>query len=262
VLALRALARAKAKPKPKKGKVNSRGRLLAKLQRKLAARRAVAADAAEQAANIAGSDDLKFDAEQVEPDLVEADADERVGLDRQAPARFVAGSRHANVTTSPLLRPTGVTGTGPINAGADGAVSIEEHRALQIKLKTALAEKHHLSQQCHNSDLLIHNLLDLQPQALACGGGKEAPATYLQVAARKRPHMDVGRSPTAKTANKKLVKSPGLRGKAELRWLGENNRCYHCTEKGHRSSDCVKKSSGVPASSMPDLYSSADSAKE
>jgi len=134
----------KAKAKAKNGKVNSRGRLLAKLQRKLAARRAVAADAAEQAANIAGSDDLKFDAEQVEPDLVEADADadadanERVGLDRRAlPAPFVAGSRHATVTTC-LLHPIGVSGTGPIKAEGDGAVSVEEYRALQIKLKTAL----------------------------------------------------------------------------------------------------------------------------
>ena len=156
----------KGKGEAKKGKVNSRGRLIAKLQRRLAARRAVTADAAEQAANIAGSDDLDLDAEQVEPDLVEpdadADADEHVGLDRHAlPARFVAGSRHANVTTSPLLRPTGVRGTGPINAGAEGAVSVEEYRALQIKLKTALAEKHHFSQQCHNADDLINHLLDL-----------------------------------------------------------------------------------------------------
>ena len=45
--------------------------------------------------------------------------------------------------------------------GADGAVSIEEYRARQIKLKTALAETHHLSQQCHNADNLMHNLLDL-----------------------------------------------------------------------------------------------------
>ncbi len=128
----------------------------------MAARRAVVADAAaEQAAYIAGSDDLSLDAEQVEPDLVEsdveadadADANERVGIDRHVlPARFVAGSRHADTTTSPLLRPTGVSGTGPINAGADGAASIEEYRALQIKLKTALAEKHHLSQ--HSTALL------------------------------------------------------------------------------------------------------------
>ena len=126
----------KAKAKAKKGKVNSRGRLLAKLQRKLAARRAVAADAAEQVADIAGSEDLNLDAEQVEPDLVEsdadADADERVGLDRHAPARFVAGSRRADVTTTPLLHPTGVAGTGPVNAGADGAISIEEYRTLQV----------------------------------------------------------------------------------------------------------------------------------
>ena len=136
VLALRALARAKQSQSKKKGKVNSRGRLLAKLQRKLAARRAVAADAAEQVADIARSEDLNLDAEQVEPDLVEfdadADANERVGLDRHAPARFVAGSRHANVTTTPLLHPTGVTGTGPINAGADGAISIEEYRTLLL----------------------------------------------------------------------------------------------------------------------------------
>ena len=111
----------KAKAKAKKGKANSRGRLLAKLQRKLAARRAVAVDAAEQAANSAGSEDLDADAEQVEPDLVESDADavadanERVGLDRDSPARFVAGGRHANLTATPLLCPTGVSGTGPIS---------------------------------------------------------------------------------------------------------------------------------------------------
>ena len=102
------------------------------MQRKLAARRAVAADAAEQAANVVGSDDLNFDADQVGPDLIEAgadaDANERIGLDLRAlPARFVACSRLANVTTSPLLRPTGVSGTVPINAEADRAVSVEEH---------------------------------------------------------------------------------------------------------------------------------------
>ena len=72
--------------------------------------------------------------------------------------------------------------------------------------------------------------------------------------------MDGGRSSPTRPTNKKsnLVKS-GFRGKAELKWLGDNNRCYHCTEKGHRSSDCVKKSSGVPASNMPDLYSGAGS---
>ncbi len=94
VLALRGLARAKAKAKPRKVR-STRVGVLAKLQRKLAARRAVAADAAdaaEQAANIAGSDDLDLDAEQVEPDPVEsnvdadadADPNERVGLDRGA----------------------------------------------------------------------------------------------------------------------------------------------------------------------------------
>ncbi|KAL0037723.1 hypothetical protein WJX77_009555 [Trebouxia sp. C0004] len=93
---------------------------------------------------------------------------------------------------------------GPINAGADGAVYIEEYRTLQIKLKTALAEKQHLSQQCHNSGLLIDNLLDLQSQALACGGGKDAtPATYMPVPVRKRPHTDVGRSSPARPTNKK-----------------------------------------------------------
>ncbi|DBA83835.1 TPA: hypothetical protein ACH3X1_006352 [Trebouxia sp. C0004] len=312
----------------------SQGKSKKKLHCKLAARRAVAADAAEQAADMVGSDNLTLDAEQVEPDLVEsaADVNERVGLDRHAPARFVAGSRHANLTTSPLLRPTGVTGTGPINAGADGAVYIEEYRTLQIKLKTALAEKQHLSQQCHNSGLLIDNLLDLvrpaaavgtgtvasgapvaprvplppvpapvkaleprkpkpfsgeapqglgvngkwldpnslmshavqQSQALACGGGKDAtPATYMPVPVRKRPHTDVGRSSPARPTNKKsnLVKS-GFRGKAEFKWLGDISRCYHCTEKGHRSSECKKKAGGVPASSMPTSYSSAGAAKE
>ena len=37
----------------------------------------------------------------------------------------------------------------------------EEYRALQIKLKTALAEKQHVSQQCHGADNLIHSLLNL-----------------------------------------------------------------------------------------------------
>ena len=91
VLALRGLARAKAKAKPRKVR-STRVGVLAKLQRKLAARRAIAADAAEQAANVAGSDDLDLDAEQVEPDPVEsnvdadadADANERVGVDRGA----------------------------------------------------------------------------------------------------------------------------------------------------------------------------------
>ena len=77
-----------------------------------------------------------------------------------------------------------------------------------------------------------------QSQALACGGAKDNPATYLKVAAssyKKRPHMDVGRSSPARPTNKKssLLKS-GFCGKAELKWLGDNNRCYHCTEKGHR----------------------------
>ena len=138
----------------------TRGRLLAKLQRKLAVRRAVAANAAaEQAANVVGSFDLNFDAEQVQAEVVEAhadadaDANERVGFDRRAlPARFVAGSRHANVTASPLLRPTGVSGTGPIKAEADGAVSVEEYRPLQIKLKTALVD--------FMSALLEHELTD------------------------------------------------------------------------------------------------------
>ena len=142
--------------KGKISKIKSHGRLLAELQRKVAARRAVAA---EQAANNVGSDDLSFDAEQVEADVVEAhadadaDANERDGADRRAlPARFVAGSRHANVTTSPLLGPAGVSGTGPISAEADGAVSVEKYRALQIKLKTALAD--------FLSALLEHELTD------------------------------------------------------------------------------------------------------
>ena len=104
-----------------------------------------------------------------------------------------------------------------------------------------------------------------QSQALACGSGKDAPATYLQVAAngfKKRPHMDVCRSSPARPANKKSNVKSGFRGKAELKWLGDNGRCYHCTEKGHRSSECAKKSSGVPASSMPSSYSTAGSAKE
>ncbi|DBA75035.1 TPA: hypothetical protein ACH3X1_010372 [Trebouxia sp. C0004] len=104
-----------------------------------------------------------------------------------------------------------------------------------------------------------------QSQALACGGGKDASATYLQVAAngfKKRPHMDVGRSSHARPANKKSNVKSGFRGKAELKWLGDNGRCYHCTEKGHRSSEFAKKSNGVPASSMPSSYSSAGSAKE
>ncbi|DBA75034.1 TPA: hypothetical protein ACH3X1_010371 [Trebouxia sp. C0004] len=126
-----------------------------------------------QAASIAGSEDLDVDAEQVEPDLVESDADavadanERVGLDRHSPARFVAGGRHANLTATPLLRPTGVTGTGPINAGVAGAVSIEEYKALQIKLQSALAEKNHLSQQCRHSDELIHKLQQIMDQLIA-----------------------------------------------------------------------------------------------
>ncbi|KAL0052641.1 hypothetical protein WJX82_005111 [Trebouxia sp. C0006] len=162
-----------------------------------------------------------------------------------------------------LLKPDFSTRTGkgkakanakkrPINAGDDGAIAIEECRTLQIKLKTALAENHHLSQQCHNSDLLIHNVLDLHSQALACGGGKDAtPATYLQVAAsgfRKRPHMEVGRSSPARPANKKSNVKSGFLGKAELKWLGNSIRYYHLTEKGHRSSECAKKTSGVPAS--------------
>ncbi|KAL0052642.1 hypothetical protein WJX82_005111 [Trebouxia sp. C0006] len=148
-----------------------------------------------------------------------------------------------------LLKPDFSTRTGkgkakanakkrPINAGDDGAIAIEECRTLQIKLKTALAENHHLSQQCHNSDLLIHNVLDLHSQALACGGGKDAtPATYLQVAAsgfRKRPHMEVGRSSPARPANKKSNVKSGFLGKAELKWLGNSIRYYHLTEKGHR----------------------------
>lgn len=59
-----------------------------------------------------------------------------------------------------------------------------------------------------------------QSQALACGGGKDNPATYLQVAAssyKKRPHMDVGRTSSARHTNKKsnLVKS-GFRGNCSL----------------------------------------------
>lgn len=103
-------------------------------------------------------------------------------------------------------------------------------------------------------------------QALACGGGKDAtPATYLQVAAsgfRKRPHMEVGRSSPARPANKKSNVKSGFLGKAELKWLGNSIRHYHWTEKGHRSSECAKKTSGVPASGMPASYSSAGATKE
>ena len=45
-----------------------------------------------------------------------------------------------------------MSGTGPIKAEADGAVSVEEYRPLQIKLKTALVD--------FMSALLEHELTD------------------------------------------------------------------------------------------------------
>ncbi|DBA82866.1 TPA: hypothetical protein ACH3X1_006660 [Trebouxia sp. C0004] len=141
---------------------------------------------------------------------------------------------------------------GPIIAGVAGAVSIEEYKARQTKLQSALAEKNHLAKQrklsaseyvhqmraCFNGFTVLplsagekierfltglnpelHRLVVTAPQglgvngkwldpnslmsyavqqsqALAGGGGKDASATYLQVAAngfKKRPTSMCGR---------------------------------------------------------------------
>lgn len=64
---------------------------------------------------------------------------------------------------------------------------------------------------------------------------------------------------SVKTATKKSPPSrPGrFRSKLEMAWLGQNNKCLHCTEAGHKSSDWPRKAASKPASAMPAAYKAA-----
>lgn len=95
-----------------------------------------------------------------------------------------------------------------------------------------------------------------QSQALASEGASRAgPSTYLEIAARKRPHEEVSLVAKQHNAAERPVKS-GFRSRKQIKWLAHNNRCYYCTETVQRKT-VQRKKSGSTASAMPAAYPKA-----